>query len=115
VQDMQQRGQSSGVDLPASLFEEPARRRVHLGLLVAEIIAQNKLQAEEDKLREVIAEFAESYEDPQEVIDYYMQDQNARKSIENLVLENEVVDWALGQVEVNDETKSFSEVMENRT
>ncbi len=44
VQDMQQRGQSSGVDLPASLFEEPARRRVHLGLLVAEIIAQNKLQ-----------------------------------------------------------------------
>lgn len=115
VQDMQQRGQSSGVDLPASLFEEPARRRVHLGLLVAEIIAQNKLQAEENKLREVIAEFAESYEDPQEVIDYYMQDQNARKSIENLVLENEVVDWALGQVEVNDETKSFSEVMENRT
>ena len=115
VQDMQQRGQSSGVDLPASLFEEPARRRVHLGLLVAEIIAQNKLQAEEDKLREVIAEFAESYEDPQEVIDYYMQDQNARKSIENLVLENEVVDWALGQVEVNDENKSFSEVMENRT
>ena len=115
VQDMQQRGQSSGVDLPASLFEEPARRRVHLGLLVAEIIAQNKLQAEEDKLREVIAEFAESYEDPQEVIDYYMQDQNARKSIENLVLENEVVEWALGQVEVNDENKSFSEVMENRT
>jgi trigger factor len=115
VHDMQQRGQSSGVDLPASLFEEPARRRVHLGLLVAEIIAQNKLQAEEDKLREVIAEFAESYEDPQEVIDYYMQDQNARKSIENLVLENEVVDWALGQVEVNDENKSFSEVMENRT
>ena len=115
VQDMQQRGQSSGVDLPAGLFEEPARRRVHLGLLVAEIIAQNKLQAEEDKLREVIAEFAESYEDPQEVIDYYMQDQNARKSIDNLVLENEVVDWAIGQVEVNDENKSFSEVMENRT
>lgn len=115
LQDMQQRGQASGMDLPASLFEEQARRRVHLGLLVAEIIAKQELKAKEDQLQEVIAEFAESYEDPQEVIDYYLQDKNARKSIENLVLENEVVDWVLGQVETSDESKSFAEVMENRT
>lgn len=115
LQDMQQRGQASGMDLPASLFEEQARRRVHLGLLVAEIIAKQELKAKEDQLQGVIAEFAESYEDPQEVIDYYLQDKNARKSIENLVLENEVVDWVLGQVDTSDESKSFAEVMENRT
>jgi trigger factor len=115
LQDMQQRGQGSGMDLPASLFEEQARRRVHLGLLVAEIIAKQELKAKEDQLQGVIAEFAESYEDPQEVIDYYLQDKNARKSIENLVLENEVVDWVLGQVDTSDESKSFAEVMENRT
>ncbi len=114
LQDMQQRGQRSTVDLPASVFADQARRRVHLGLLVAEIIDQQKLSAGEDQVRETIAEFAESYEDPQEVIDYYLQDQNARKGIENLVLENLVVDWAAGQMQVDDEQRSFSEVMENK-
>jgi trigger factor len=113
VQDMQQRGQQSSVDLPASMFEEQAKRRVHLGLLVAEIIAKQELKADEDKVRETIAEFAESYENPQEVVDYYMQDQNARGSIENLVLENSVVDWVLTQVTVTDVEKAFPEVMEN--
>ncbi|MCB1790403.1 MAG: trigger factor [Gammaproteobacteria bacterium] len=112
LQEMQQRGQRSSVDLPASVFEDQARRRVHLGLLVSEIIEQQGIKADEDGIRATIAELAESYEDPQEVIDYYLQDANARRSIENLVLENAVVDWALAQVQVNDETKSFSEVMD---
>ncbi|MCB1774095.1 MAG: trigger factor [Gammaproteobacteria bacterium] len=114
LNDMQQRGQRAGIDLPASLFEEQARRRVHLGMLVSEIISAQQIRAEEDELRTTISEFAESYEDPQEVVDYYMQDQNARASIENLVLENKVVDWILGQVQVAEENKSFDELMENK-
>jgi trigger factor len=113
VQDMQQRGQSSSMDLPASIFEEQARRRVHLGLLVAEIMSAQEFKADEDRVRETIAEFAESYENPQEVVDYYMQDKNARASIENLVLENQVVEWVIGQVQVADENKAFSEIMGN--
>ncbi|MCB1802282.1 MAG: trigger factor [Gammaproteobacteria bacterium] len=113
VQDMQQRGQSSNFDLPASVFEDQARRRVQLGLLVAELIEKHGLKAEEEKVRSTIAEFAESYENPQEVVDHYMQDANARKSIENLVLENAVVDWVMTQVQVSDENKAFSEVMDN--
>ena len=114
VQDMQQRGQQSSVDLPASVFEEQARRRVHLGLLVSEIMSAQEFKADEEQLRETIAEFAESYENPQEVIDYYMNDKNARASIENLVLENQVVDWVLGQVQIADENKAFAEVMDNK-
>jgi trigger factor len=113
MQDMQQRGQRSSVDLPASVFEDQARRRVHLGLLVGEIISGQQLQADEEQLRETIAEFAESYENPQEVVDYYMQDKHARGSVENLVLENQVVDWVLGQVQVAEEPKAFAEIMEN--
>lgn len=113
LQDMQQRGQQSSVDLPASVFEEQARRRVHLGMLVSEIISSQKIKADDDELRQTISEFAESYENPQEVVDYYLQDQAARSSIENLVLENKVVDWVLGQVEVDEESKSFAELMEN--
>ena len=113
VQDMQQRGQTSSVDLPVSVFEEQARRRVHLGLLVSEIMSAQELKADEEQVRETIAEFAESYENPQEVVDYYLNDKNARASIENLVLENQVVEWVLGQVQVADENKAFSEIMDN--
>lgn len=114
VQNMQQSGQRSSVDLPASVFADQARRRVHLGLLVAEIINEQAFSPSEEQLRETIADFAESYEEPQEVIDYYLQDQAARKTIENLVLENLVVEWAAGQMQVTDEHKSFSDVMDNR-
>ena len=113
VQDMQQRGQSSSMDLPVSVFEGQARRRVQLGLLVSEIMSAQEFKADEDQVRETIAEFAESYENPQEVVDYYLQDKNARASIENLVLENMVVEWVLGQVQVADESKAFSEIMDN--
>lgn len=113
IQDMQQRGQQSNVDLPASVFEDQARRRVHLGLLVGEIISGQQLRADEEQLRETIAEFAESYENPQEVVDYYMQDKSARGSVESLVLENQVVDWILGQVQVAEEQKAFADIMEN--
>jgi len=113
VQDMQQRGQTSSVDLPVSVFEDQARRRVHLGLLVSEIMSAQELKADEEQVRETIAEFAESYENPQEVVDYYLNDKNARASIENLVLENQVVEWILGQVQIADENKAFSEVMDN--
>lgn len=114
IQDMQQRGQSSSMDLPASIFESQAQRRVHLGLLVAEIIKTQQLTVDQEKVRETIAEAAESYEDPQEVIDYYMQDQNARAGVENVVLENQVVDWVLDQVTVQEEISAFAELMDNK-
>jgi trigger factor len=114
LQDMQQRGQSTSMDLPASMFESQAKRRVHLGLMVAEIIKSQGIQVDADKVRETIEEAAESYEDPQEVIDYYLQDKNARAGVENVVLENQVVDWVLEQVQVADEPKSFSELMDNK-
>jgi trigger factor len=95
LQEMKQHGQSSSVDLPASMFESQATRRVHLGLLVGEIIKTQELTVDQDKVRETIAEAAESYEDPQEVIDYYMRDNTARAPVEKVVLENHVCDWVL--------------------
>jgi len=111
VQDMQARGQQSGMDLPASIFEEQARTRVHLGLLVGEIIKKTEIKAEESDLREMISQLAESYEDPEEVVDYYLNNPQQRSSVENLVLENKVVDWVVGQVEVKEESRNFSDVM----
>lgn len=111
MQDMQQYGQSSSMDLPASIFEPQAQRRVHLGLVVGEVIRKHELQASDEKLRATIEELAQSYEDPQSVVEYYMNDQAQRNSLENLVLENEVVDWVLSQAQVEDDSRSFADMM----
>ncbi len=109
--DMQARGQQTAVDLPASLFEEQARVRVHLGVLVGEVIDKQGLEASEDEVRQMIEQLAQSYEDPQEVVDYYLNNPQQRVSLENLVLENKVVDWVLGQVKIKEDKRTFSEVM----
>jgi len=111
LQDMQQRGQSASFDLPATVFEEQAKKRVHLGMLVAEIIDSNGLKAEDDEVRETITKLAGSYEDPQEVVDYYMSNPEQKATVENLVLENKVTDWVVEQVKVNEEKRTFSDVM----
>lgn len=110
-QDMQQRGQSNSFDLPASVFEEQARKRVHLGMLVAEIIDGEGLKAEDDEVRDTITKLAGSYEDPQEVIDFYMSNPEQKSSVENLVLENKVTDWVVEKLKVNEEKRTFSDVM----
>lgn len=112
IEDMQQRGQQSSFDLPASVFEEQARKRVHLGLLVSEIIDGQELKATEDEIRDTISNLAGSYEEPQEVIDYYMNNPQQRQTVENLVLENKVTDWVVGQLSVNEEKRTFSDVMD---
>jgi len=109
--DMQARGQTSNLDLPSSIFEEQAKRRVKLGMIVREIITAQGLKADDDKVRETIQKFATSYESSDEVVEYYMNNPEQKASIENLVLENEVVDWVLSQVNVSDKTLSFDELM----
>ncbi len=111
LQDMQSRGQQSSMDLPASIFEGQAQRRVHLGLLVNKVIESQELSASDEQLRSTIEAFAESYENPQEVVDYYLKDEKQRAGIENLVLEDQVVEWVLGQADVQAETPTFDEIM----
>jgi len=111
MQDMQQRGQAASFDLPASVFEEQAKKRVHLGMLVGEIIDSQSLKAEDDEVRDTITKLAGSYEDPQEVVDFYMNNPEQKSTVENLVLENKVTDWVVEQVKVSEEKRTFSDVM----
>ena len=100
------------MELPDNLFEESARRRVTLGLIVAEIVKRHGITADPARVREAVQEMASTYEDPQEVVDYYFADRQRLASVESLVLEDQVVDWVLTQVAVEDESLSFTQVTE---
>lgn len=109
--NLAQSGQGNNLNLPAELFEDQAKKRVTLGLIIAEVVSSNKIELDEDRVRQRIEQFAQTYEDPQQVIDYYYGNKEQLSGIQNLVLEDQVVDWVLDQVKVEDVAKGFDEVM----
>ncbi len=106
-----QSGHSSNMELPLSLFEDQAKRRVSLGLLIAEVVKANDIQLDEARVQTRINEVAETYENPQEVIDYYDAHPEHKAAVQNAVLEEQVVDWVLEQAKLVDEAKGFDEMM----
>ncbi len=101
------------MELPDTLFEGGARRRVALGLIVAEIVKRNGLKADPARVRSTVEEMASTYENPQEVVDYYYADLKRLAPVESLVLEDQVVDWVLGQTVVEDEETTFAQLTES--
>ncbi|MBI3560725.1 MAG: trigger factor [Gammaproteobacteria bacterium] len=99
------------IKLQPSFFTEQAKRRVSLGLLLAEVIRQQKLQADKAKVRQKVESLAAPYERPQEVISWYYADAQRLAEIESVVLEEQVVDWILTQAKITEKTLSFNEVM----
>ena len=98
-------------DLPADMFTERAEQRVALGLLLPEIIEQNNLKATDEQIKAIVADFADSYEDPQEVIDWYFADRSRLAGPTNLAVEANVVAFVLGKAKVTEKVLSFDEVM----
>jgi len=99
------------VNLPADMFKEQAHRRVALGLILAKLVEENKLEPTEEQIKAVVANFAESYEDPQEVIDWYYADASRLQGPISLAVESNVVNFVLGKAKVTEKTLSFDEVM----
>ena len=98
-------------ELPATLFEEQAVKRVTLGLVVAEIIKTNELKADADKVRTTIDDMASAYDEPEQVVNWYYGDKNRLAEIESLVLEDSVVEFIQTKAIVTKADVSFDEVM----
>ncbi|WP_064653398.1 trigger factor, partial [Moraxella catarrhalis] len=97
--------------LPNELFEDQALRAVRLGVLVSQIIESQKLTVDQDRVTAFIAEAAENYEDPAEVIEYYTNDKAQRAQVESVVLEDQVVDYLLGHAKVSDKAVNYQELL----
>jgi trigger factor len=111
-QDLQQRGVPNAADapIPAEMFAEQAERRVKLGLVLAELVKANDLQAKPEQIRAEVDEFAKSYEDPKEVVRWYYSNQQRLAEMEAYVVESNVVEFVLGKARVNDKEVSFEEL-----
>ena len=113
-QDMAQRGMDvKDMPFPPELFNAQAERRVRLGLILAEVVKENNLQATAEQVKAQVEDFAQSYEDPQQVLKYYFSDRRRLAEVEALVLEENVVNYVLGKSKVTEKPVAFDELMGN--
>jgi trigger factor len=97
--------------LPLDLFAPQAERRVRLGLLVGEVVRGHGLQPRPDQMRKLVEELAQSYEKPQEVINWYLSDRKRLAELEGTALEENVTRWVLEKARVVDAPVAFDELM----
>ncbi|MDO8262423.1 MAG: trigger factor [Gallionella sp.] len=114
VRDMESRGMKmKGMALPPALFAERAERRVKLGLIMSDLVQKHDLKAKPEQTKALIMDYAQSYDEPEQVIRWYAADPKRMQEIENLILEENVVAWVMGQTKVTDKPAVFSELMGN--
>lgn len=106
----------SGVDaeqagLDASMFRDEAHTRVCLGLVLAEVIREHDIKPDPQKVRARIESIASTYEQPDEVINFYYGNRERLADIETTVLEEQVVDWVLERAAVTEEATTFDALM----
>jgi len=111
--ELKQRGikDAENAPIPEDMFRPQAERRVRLGLVVAELVKTNDLQAKPDQIKAHIDELAGSYEKPAEVVRWYYGDQKRMAEVEGIVIENNVTSFVLGKAKVTPKSISFDELM----
>ncbi|HHH2197007.1 TPA: trigger factor [Yersinia enterocolitica] len=107
--------EKQAAELPRELFEEQAKRRVVVGLLLGEVISQHELKADEDRVKALIEEMASAYEDPQEVIEFYSKNKELMNNMRNVALEEQAVETLLSKAKVTEKPTTFSELMNQTT
>tara|TARA_B100000780_G_scaffold255949_1_gene204837 strand:- start:29 stop:1375 length:1347 start_codon:yes stop_codon:yes gene_type:complete len=98
--------------LPDEMFQDQVDKRVKIGLLAAEIIQKNEFKADEDKVKALVQEMAQGYQDPQEFIDYYMNNAEQRSQLDGVVLEDQVVEHLLAAASVTDLVVDYKTAVE---
>ncbi len=115
--DLKQRGvkDADKRPIPAEIFQPQAEQRVRLGLVVAELVKSNNLQARPEQMQAHIEEMAQSYENPAEVVRWYLGDRQRMGEVEAVVLETNVADFVLGKANVVEKVLPFDDLMSSRT
>ncbi len=111
-QDLTARGvKSKDMQLPREIFEQQAQRRVALGLILAEVVKTHSLQARPEQVRAMVEEQAQSYEQPEQVVKWYYQSPERLREVEAMVVEENVVAWALATAQVEDTATELDDLM----
>ena len=107
----QARRQGQQLAAAPEAFQEAARKRVLVALLVGEVARRNELRLEPERLNETMRLIASTYEEPQQVIDLYRNDPQLMQGLQNRVMEEQVTDWIAERAQHTEKALSFQEAI----
>jgi trigger factor len=105
------RQQANMPEISAEELAKEAERRVRLGMILSEVVNQEKLSVKPESVRKLVEQLAEAYEDPAEVVQFYYSNREKLAEVESMVVEDLFVDWVLGKCSVEENPQSFAEMM----
>ena len=108
-----QKLKQADLQLPNDIFKAQAEHRVALGLILGEIIHAKEIKVDEAKVRTTIENMALSYEEPEAFVSWYYSDKNRLNGVQQMVLEDQTVEWLVSKAKIANETKSFSDIMDS--
>jgi trigger factor len=107
----QQNVKPQDLELSLDVFRPQAEERVALGLIIAELVRSEKLQAKPEQVKALVTETAQTYEQPEAVVRWHYEKPERLRDFEAMVLEQNVVDWILARARVTEEPATFEQVM----
>src|SRR5688572_25514008 len=96
---------------PAEGFQDAARRRVALSLLIGEIIRANNIQVDQTLVQQRFEELAAQFPDQGQALQQYRSNAQFRRQMESAVLEDQVIEWIAQKAQVSEKPASFKEIM----
>ncbi len=105
---------AANMQLPATVFEKQAERKVSLGLILSEIAKQQDIKIKAESVRDTVNMIASGYEKPEEVVNWYYGDRQRLAGVESLVLEDQVVEWVLENSDVSEKKMTMSDLVDNK-
>ena len=112
VEDLKQRGMTTqNLTLPPDLFAERAERRIKLSILVSDLVKRHELGPRPEQVRHLVEQHSESFEQPDQLVRWYYGDPARLAEFEALAMEDNVVEWAMGKMKVEDKPTEFDELM----
>jgi trigger factor len=115
MRNMSERGvQTGGMKLPVEMFSEEATRRVKLGLILNKLVEQENLNATEAQIEAHLVDYAQSFDNPAEVVAWYKSNPQQMREVADVVTEENVTAWVMSRAQVSDQAGVFSELMGNK-
>jgi trigger factor len=114
LQEMESRGMKmKDMQFQPEMFKERAEKRVKLGLILSEVVQKYGLQARPEQTKAMIEEYAQGFDEAEQIIRWYAADPKRMIEVENLVLEENLVDWVMGHAKTTEKQAEFNDLMES--
>jgi len=114
AQEMESRGvKMKGMPMEPEMFRERAEKRVKLGIILSELVQKYDLRARPEQTKAMIEDYAQSFDEADQIIRWYAADPKRMIEVENLVMEENMVNWVMGQAKTTDKQADFNDLMGN--